>query len=675
MKDYSAAHVLLPFLAGFVEQKSPYRCRTVEMVRDGSLRFRMKDGRRTLTLLWSEHSRGSPVEIPFPGGVVSSPSGGRAAARHLAGRLKRLLSGKPPDILLWRNRNPQRIMWGTRMFNNLCPKMLARGRTRYFDYTLSRLDQYEGSINLEFQSRRATVVMRLTLDSTAGKKSLASWGPISLVVAKDERSQAERRKAEHRVEEYLGYLLSRNLPPRFSLQFEFDDPPAGYLPPDAHVDFLRVKRLDDSSFFEMIFATSEDIGVVTSCDRECFNLFSMISASKEHWTTIAPWRMTPAPGYLEHCYNVGLSTPGTVMGGDDIDSCLKTVSESERPPELLIFFDSCLNRLIGDDIQGSLRRYRRAGSTPLVYYDIRTTQHPYLQQMKDFWKNLYLEVSRKRTPVDTRAGFLGLGPDPGGELENTLRTLGVETTARIFPHLSLPQMRALGESSLVVANSWEHVRVIFDDLLKELDRPVLRLPLPYGIEGTTRWLESIASALKLEAGVESLPEARKAAEQFNREIQPVRGGRIGLFARARGLKNTLSPALRFGVPLIPFLHELGLGVDLNAFVDPEDTEPEPGGLMHELGLDAARGDSLAFFHHSSQLPHLLRTGKFELVYTETFRDERITTSGKTPLSLDRLLPGYRGAVQTARMTAGLLKSSFFRRYHGYLESAWGKGNA
>lgn len=682
VKDYSAPHVLLPFLAEFVQKKSPYDSVAVAMLRDGCLRFRLKGKRKTLTLLWSEFPRGSPVEVPFPGGVVSldqvdeRAQYGRAAARHVAGRLSRLLSGDPPDILLWRNRNPQRIQWGARMFNNLCPGMLARGRTRYFDYTLSKLDQYEGSINVEFQSRRATVVLRLTLDPAAKKKPLISWGPISLVVEKDERSPGQRRKAEHRVEEYLGYLLSRNLPPRFSLQFEFDDPPAGYLPPDANVDFLRIKRLDDSSFFEMLFATSEDIGVVTSCDRECFNLFSLVSTPKENWTTIAPWRMTPAPGYLEHCYNINMSTHSTVMGSDDIDRCLQTVSESDRPPELIVFFDSCLHRLIGEDIRGHLRKYRRASPVPLVYYDIRTTQHPYLQQMKDFWKDLYLQVSEpKRRAAASKVSFLGLGSDPGGQIHKILGSLGIETGASIFPYLSLPQMRVIGESSLIVANQWEHVRVIFDDLLKELDRPVLRLPLPYGIAGTTRWLEAITAAWGSKPAVEDLPEVRAAGDQFHEEIKSILGRRIGLFARARGLANALSPNLRFGVPLIPFLHELGLGVDLNAFVDPQDAEPEPGEVVQSLGLDAASGDSVAFFHHADELPQKLHDGEFDLVYTETFRDERITTAGKTPLSLDRLMPGYSGAIQTARMTAGLLKSSFFRRYHGYLKPTSGKGHA
>ncbi len=680
--DYSAPHVLLPFLAEFVEKKSAYTSVAANMVRDGCLRFKMKDRRGSLVLLWSEFPRGSPVEVPFSGGVVSLEKGadrsrdGRAAARHLAGRLSRLLSGNPPDILLWRNRNPQRIQWGTRIFNNLCPNMLARGRTRYFDYTLSGLDQYEGSVNVEFQSRRATVVLRLTLDSGAKNKSLMSWGPISLVMVKDERSPGLRRRAEHRVEDYLGYLLSRNLPPRFSLQFEFDDPPAGYTPPDANVDLLRTKRLDDSGFFEMLFATSNDIGIVTSCDRECFNLFSLISAPKENWTTISPWRMIPAPGYLEHCYNIDLSTRSTVMGSDDIDRCLQAVKESGRPPELIIFFDSCLHRLIGEDIQGHLRRYRRASPIPLVYYDIRTTQHPYLQQMKDFWKNLFLEVSRQEKPAAAaRVGFLGLGPDPGGQIEKILAAVGIETGARIFPYLSLPQMKEIGASSLIIANQWEYVRVVFDDLLKLLNRPVLRLPLPYGIAGTTEWFKAIIAAAGAEKTLEGLPEVRAAIDRFQQESQPIRGRRIGVFARARGLANSLSPALRFGVPLIAFLHELGLGVDLNAYVDPENAQPEEGEVMKSLGLDAAHGDSLSCFQHAGELPGKLRHGDFDLVYTETFRDERITTAGKTPLSLDRLLPGYSGAVQTARITAGLLKSSFFRRYHSYLNPSIGKGHA
>ncbi|MDI7269897.1 MAG: hypothetical protein QME96_18045, partial [Myxococcota bacterium] len=389
-QDYSSAHVLLPFIAEFVQARSPYEGVSVEMVRDGSLRVRLRDGGRLLSLLWSEAPRRAAVEVSLAGVVVSVERPHRfrtrqekdrmeGAARHVARRLGRLLRGNPPHLLLWRNRNLERLHWGVRMLNGLCPDLLVRGHTRYFDYTVAGLDEYEGFINVEFRSRGAGVALRLVPTGMLEGRALVSWGPVSLVLLRDERTPEQRKLPEHRVEEFLGYILSRNLPSEFSLAFERNDPPGGYLPEGFDVDFLRTRALDDTSFFEMLLATSEEIGVVTSCDRECFSLFSFLASSKEGWTTNHPWEIRPAPGYLEHCYNVSLDGRSTVMGSENIERCLETLRRAESPPGLIIFIDSCLQRLIGEDVDGPVARFRSGCSLPLVHYDIRTTQHPYLQ--------------------------------------------------------------------------------------------------------------------------------------------------------------------------------------------------------------------------------------------------------------------------------------------------------
>jgi hypothetical protein len=229
-KDYSKAHNLLPFLAEFIRDNSPFDVAVVEMIRDGSMRFKLKSEGKSLSLKWTEESQNSLLEMPVSSGFVSvqRPQKPRnhhekktfeQALQHVATRIDRLLGGDPPHLLLFRNRNPQRILWGTRMLNNLCPNLIVRDETRYYDYIVSNLDQYEGYINVEFQSRQATIVLRLTLEDKPREKTLISWGPISLVILKDERTKSQRRRPEHKVEDFFGYLISRNIPPRFSLQF------------------------------------------------------------------------------------------------------------------------------------------------------------------------------------------------------------------------------------------------------------------------------------------------------------------------------------------------------------------------------------------------------------------------------------------------------------------------
>lgn len=682
--NYAAPHVLLPFIQRFMQEKSSYRIDAVELVRDGSMRFRLRSGEERFRLLWTEQARDIPGELGFKAGFVSPEQrrkkSGRAAAqqtrqavRHVAQRIERLLTGHSPHLLLWRNRNPQRISWGTRMFDNLCPDLLVRGQTRYHDYIVSRVDEYEGYINVEFQSRAASVVLRLTLEEHPPAEPLISWGPISLVILEDERTPGQRRSHRHKVEEFFGYILSRNLPPRFTLQFEYDDPPAGYRPPDSFIDFLSTRRLDDTSFFEMIFATPASIGVVTSCDRECFNLFSLVAAPKENWITTTPWQPVPARNYLHHCYNVNLDTRSTIMGDDQLKRCLERLDRAAHPPELIILFDSCLHRLIGHDFQQTVKRFRQSSPIPVVYYDIRTSQHPYLQQMKEFWKDVYQQAADPGiTSRPGRVSFLGLHPDVHQEVAHLLRALELEPVAHLFPYLSLEEMKDIRSSSLVVASDWEYVRIIFSDMLAVLDRPHLRLPLPYGVEGTKRWLAHIAEAVERDpAAVDRLDDIERARENVRLEAGALAGARIGLFLRARGAGTQLSSALRFGVPLVDFLHELGLGLDVNLFVDQNESPPEPGSLR-PAGIDPGSGDSIGFFSHFRELPDRLKSSGFEFVYTETFRDERIPAAGKIPVRLNQLRPGLGGAARTARTLRGLLQSGFYRRYHWHLSSLYSK---
>jgi len=562
------------------------------------------------------------------------------------------------------------------MFNGLCPELLVRGHTRYFDYTVAGLDEYEGFINVEFRSRTAAVALRLVPTGILEGRALASWGPVSLVLLRDERTPEQRRRPEHRVEEFLGYILSRNLPREFSLEFERNDPPGGYLPDGFDVDFLRTRALDDTGFFEMLLATSEEIGVVTSCDRECFSLFSFLASSKESWTTNHPWRLRPSPGYLEHCYNVTLDSRSTVLGSENIERCLETLRSAETPPGLIIFIDSCLQRLIGEDVEGPLARFRAGCSLPLVHYDIRTTQHPYLQQLKDFWKNVFLELADRQAGTRARrVAFLGCDPDVGDELARVLELMGLETGARVFPHLRVEDVQRLPSCGLVVVNEWEYVRTIFADMLQELDRPALALPLPYGVEGTSRWLDAVAGAVRGDrvsvAGVEGARRIRdESAAGLEAERARLGGTRIGVFVRYRegdrDVVEQLSPRLRFGVPLCEFLHELGLGIDLNLFVGPKD-DPDTARVAQSLGLRPGRGDSVGVFGSTSELAEKLERGEFPLVYTETFRDARIAAAGKTPLHLNQLRPGYRGAVQTARLVGGLVRSGFHARYRRFFE--------
>jgi hypothetical protein len=108
--------------------------------------------------------------LPQGNGVVcvaaSKASPGRreqaelqALCTHVALQIEHLARNDSSCLLEWRNREPRRIYWGVRMLHRLCPGSLTKRRTRYFDYRLTELDEYEGLVRLRFESRQRTVTL------------------------------------------------------------------------------------------------------------------------------------------------------------------------------------------------------------------------------------------------------------------------------------------------------------------------------------------------------------------------------------------------------------------------------------------------------------------------------------------------------------------------------------
>lgn len=215
-EDYTQAHILLPFVETYIQAESPWQSVSVELAIDGTMRIHLAGREGSTEVLWGESSV-DDAAIELPQGALTCSSGDSNAGAHVARRLRRLLRGNPPHLLQWRNRNPQRIRWGARLFECLCPNLLVPGKTRYFDYHLVSVKEVAQSLRLAFESRSARVVVELTMSTAPKSDALAVWGPVAMSLAVDDRSREEAVEPRNRVEDFTGYLLSRNLPPDLRL--------------------------------------------------------------------------------------------------------------------------------------------------------------------------------------------------------------------------------------------------------------------------------------------------------------------------------------------------------------------------------------------------------------------------------------------------------------------------
>ena len=676
-RDLDAVDGLLDELVERIQREPAVDQAQACFSRDGSLQLRLTWRGRLVEVRWSAPPHAGVAEAPLPrdNGVVfvsgaSAPANRREQAElgalctHVALQIEHLARNSASCLLTWRNRELQKIHWGVRMLHRLCPGALSPGRTRYFSYRLTALDEYEGLVRLRFESRQRTVVLRLAPRS-ATVEPLQSWGPIALSIAEDERTDAERAEPAHQVEEFVGYVLSRNLPADFELVFERGDPPLGLLPADFAVDLLHTTPPDDTSWFYMIFASASDVAIVTCCDRECFNLFSYVTAPPESWPESAPWKLDPSAALLGRLYQVGVAGDAALMGSQRAEHCLRRIAQDPRPPELVVLIESCLSRMLGDDLESVVRQFGASTEIPIVLYDIKLVQEPYLGQLDAFWKNVYGAVRRARGSVRPNAlGLFGVAlPD---DLRAILEGLGLTVASDLFPGFSVRDVRALGSCSLIVRNRWRCAAAMSQSLMAELGTPTLDLPLPYGWEGSRQWLDQVTRAaggppLQDLAWPESVLQARAEFEQL---VDQIRGSHIGLVSRLASVRSELGATERYGVDLIGVLHELGLAIDLSLFQSGADAAPDAT-LTGDLGLRPDQGDSVRTFTHRRELGPLLAAGNFMLVYTERYRDARVISAGKTPLGLGDLQPGFSGAIHNARMVLAKSRSRFFSRYGRY----------
>ncbi len=544
------------------------------------------------------------------------------------------------------------------------------GSTRYFDYILTRIHEYEGFLNIEWTGLEAVVSLRISLTELLEEEPLHSWGSIALVSMEDERDDAWRGRVEHRVEDFTGYVLSRNLPPEFSIKFENQDPPAGYIPADFEIDFFETASYDTSSFYPMVFSTGGDVATVGSCDRECLNMFSFLAYPKERGSLRNPWGVRASEDLFDHLHSVHLSTQSAIMGDNDgLDTCLANVKESESPPGLVIFIDSCTSRLIGQDLVGPVQRFKSKSDIPIVHYETYLPERQELATFKKFWSDVFPQLAiTQKTPDSSKIALLGFPPESLFEIRKLFGKMDLQIHSCLYPTLSIRDLKAFPECGVFLLNDWEFIQRIFHPALDTFQQTTASLPLPFGIQGSEKFYEHVAeiTGRKFVGDPEIVDAAKR---NFENERSVLKNESVAFFLRYKEAQFHLSDRGRFGLPLVDFMHEIGLRVKLYLFLETDANEPDER-WVRSVGLDPENGDTVRCYGHWREMIDLLNSNDFRFVYTEVFRDQRVTKAGKIPLTFHHLQPGFSGAVRTARLLKLMIRSDFYKRYNSYLPDAY-----
>ena len=297
---------------------------------------------------------------------------------------------------------------------------------------------------------------------------------------------------------------------------------------------------------------------------------------------------------------------------------------------------SCTPVIAGEDWQGTVRRFAQGYDGPVLSSAVGGTD------LSIMVAEAGLAALEQATPLHEEPSGLHLVgfPTVAGvdELISLMENAGLGIRQRQLPTVSLAGLSRYAEAKCQLLWPQIEYEPAYEKLYRRSSVPSAAVPPPFGITGTTVFLQAAARASEvdpievLERAGPQLAAAGEKLDEFRAEAGMHRLG-VALAASQTGILD--DPGRLCGIPVAGFLEELGFQVEIL-----DDSQ------------DAGR------------LNWWLRSG-LSAVLTDLTFDERLFAAGVAPFGLADLEPGPEGAVRTVRRLLGLCRTRFFSNYARY----------
>lgn len=475
-----------------------------------------------------------------------------------------------------------------------------------------------------------------------------------------------------RVATHLSYVLHLALHPGMRLFGDSPDAAPGrgepaFLETGSDRDtFLQERYADEAEVIRALLHCRGEIVIAGNAEREC--LRCAVAADHPGYGVGASHWATPLPGRaLDRLRMTDPQEPDVIRGdrGRGFEEILLGCLEP-APPNLIVAFDSCLSKLVGNTVPAVIEHLSPVlGGVHTIYLDGSVAAlHNYPQMWEQLLRHRDGAVERSAEPSINLVGFGAADAPSSRELENLLDLAGVRVNQWLVPGFDLSRLAHLDAA-------WVHVfspaRLVRDGPLEALargPRPLAPMPAPVGFEGTKRWLHGIRAACGLSAQTPLRLDEELAAlmPAWQSLRDKARGRGVGIVLRDVEIESP-DTRHRWGMPWLELLEEMGFTLSFVAL-------PGAGGLAGPRAdlagafpwLDRKEEHRWIRLADAGELDELLAQAPFELVYTEVYRDKRVTRAGKIPFSVADLEPGISGAMRALERLLALASTPFYRRY-------------
>jgi hypothetical protein len=329
---------------------------------------------------------------------------------------------------------------------------------------------------------------------------------------------------------------------------------------------------------------------------------------------------------------------------------------------------ACTPLVIGDDVASLIRNINEAKRSNFLYCDPikQSPEAIYLEYCRKIFKNLIKYKAKPRS-----LNLIGFPMLQGGrELLDILSSIGLTVNSVVFPVIKGPECRDLYKGKLQVVFRTKGNEVIYDKVLSWIDRPKLSPAVPYGVVGTTNWLQEICAALNVD--LKGLRPWQIFYKAFIKEWQVLRNKAanysLGLILSAQDI-NRLSDntQMLFSVPLLPLLEEMGFILDILVYCPEAEFSPNKAGvvaLLREQGKHRINNTFMA-----QGVREWLECSKCTCVYSDLLFDNRLSRAGKNRFSIFDLEMGYAGALRSLERLLSKCENGFLTRYAACLGAA------
>ncbi len=665
---------------------------------DGSLYMDLTDKGGGLRLDWLPEGGGEPDGSPhlvFSGDRIPPAGPAGVIEDRVSAVLQAALAGPSALLLGWYNRDLSELVFDERVVDRLLAGRFGRGQTRWFDYCFQDSFQpHPEAFRLTFGGPRGELVFEVrAARQDPPPEALVSNHVFHLLRLKDPRTEAQRRLLTHQVERFLGFLLSRAVHPRLRLAPPIaapNDDPAETQPegPDGRPgqpegEFgdapVSTTRWGNPLQWHQFFSDFE-VERAGLCSLRFTDPIAFVVHGETECMTVEPHTFTPLVGFAnlpwpesaaqggpdQRGFFTGLVEQDTIQGGTS--KLERALAQAAAAPgvRLVCLNNTCLPKIIGDDVASTVARARRESGVPILSMntDLDSPDEVY----RDLVDQTCASLDRGAQGMEaTELALVGTPPGPGRqELIDQLGAAGVGSIACLLPEFGVEALTGFlsARTGLVYPHGpWLDLA---DQLLADLGVPLHPAPSPYGFEGTRRWVRAAAEALgdpglaerwQTQACQPLLPRweaARREAAAY----------RLAMVVDRDSLQRLVQPARLYGFALLPLLEEMGFGLDVLILDGPDAADA--GSLLAAL----ERPDRLGLHGFASQeeLAGLLQDGEFGAVYSEVFFDQRISRAGKAQFHLGMLGMGLGGALAGIRDLIDLCRWPFYRRYGRLLSS-------